>query len=98
MKISYSRLFAKLKENKMTQKDFKEKVGISSGTLANLVNNRNVTTETLCKICDYFYCMPEEIMEWIPEPNYPEDIKAKQNAKHAIEAQIAELQAKLKSF
>ena len=42
--------------------------------------------------------MPDEIMEFIPEENYPENIKAKQQAKAKIEAQIAELQAKLKTM
>ena len=63
-----------------------------------LINNDSITTNTICRICDYFRCMPDEIMEFIPEENYPEDIKAKQQAKQAIEAQIAELQAKLKKM
>lgn len=98
MQISYAKLFNKLKENGITQKVFKEKAGVGSRTLDSLVKNKNVNTDTICKICDFFQCMPEEIMEWIPESNYPEDIKAKQNAKHEIEIQIAELQAKLKSI
>lgn len=63
-----------------------------------LINNDSITTNTICRICDYFRCMPDEIMEFIPEENYPEDIKAKQQAKQTIEAQIAELQAKLKKM
>lgn len=98
MKVSYSRLFAKLKSENITQKTFREAVGIGGTTIAKLKNDESVTIDTICGICDYFKCMPEEIMEWIPEPNYPEDIKAKQNAKHDLEAQIAELQAKLKSI
>ena len=42
--------------------------------------------------------MPDEIMDFIPEENYPEDIKAKQQAKQEVQAQIAELQAKLKQM
>ena len=42
--------------------------------------------------------MPDEIMEFIPEENYPEDIKAKQQAKQEVQAQIQELQAKLKTM
>ena len=46
------------------------------------------------KVCEYLHVQPSEIMEWIPDSEYE-----KQNAeKQAIEAQIAELQAKLKTM
>ena len=93
MQVVYDKLFDKLKTNHLTQKDFKEKANISSVTLMNLRNNQSVTTETLCRICDYFQCMPDEIMEWIPDSDY----EAKRKEKAEIEKQIAELQAKLKS-
>lgn len=98
MKINYSKLFIKLKANNLTQKEFKARANISGGTMQKLINNDSITTNTICRICDYFRCMPDEIMEFIPEENYPEDIKAKQQAKQAIEAQIVELQAKLKKI
>lgn len=98
MTVNYSKLFVKLKRENMTQKAFSETVGIGGTTMAKLRNNESVTTDTICKICDYFRCMPDEIMEFIPEANYPEDIKAKQQAKQEIQQQIAELQAKLKSM
>ena len=96
MKVNYSKLFAKLKRENITQKAFRETAGIGGTTIAKLKNNESVTIDTICSICDYFRCMPDEIMEFIPEENYPEDIKAKQQAKQELEAQIAELQAKLK--
>ena len=94
MKVNYSKLFAKLKDKNITQKTFRETVGIGGTTIARLKNNESVTIDTICAICDYFRCMPDEIMEFIPEANYPEDIKAKQ----AVQQQIAELQAKLKTM
>ena len=97
MKIKYNRLFDKLKENHITQKEFL-RCGISGSTLNKLRNNQTVTTETICRICDYFHCMPDEIMEFIPEEDYPENIKAKQKEIRAIEAQIADLRAKLKTI
>lgn len=98
MRIEYNRLFDKLKENKITQKDFRDNAGISGATMQKLLHNGNITTEIICRICDYFQCMPDEIMEFIPEENYPEDIKAKQQAKQEVQAQIAELQEKLKTM
>lgn len=97
MRIKYNRLFDKLKENHITQKEFL-RCGISGSTLNKLRNNQTVTTETICRICDYFHCMPDEIMEFIPEEDYPENIKAKQKEIRAIEAQIADLRAKLKTI
>lgn len=98
MKIDYSRLFEKLKSENIRQKDFKEQAKISSATLVKMLHNENVTTETICRICDYFHCMPDEVMEWIPEMDYPEKIKAKQQARAELEAQIAELQEQLKNL
>lgn len=98
MTVKYDRLFAKLKENHLTQKVFKTNANISSGTMQKLINNDSITTNTICKICDYFRCMPDDIMEFIPEPDYPEELKAKQQAKAKLEQQIAELQKQLKEI
>ena len=93
MRIEYNRLFDKLKENHITQKEFLN-CGISGSTLNKLRNNQTVTTETICRICDYFQCMPDEIMEFIPDSDY----EKKRQEKAHVEAQIAELQAKLKTM
>lgn len=98
VKTDYSRLFNKLKNEGITQKQFKEEANINSNTLMRFRRNESVTTEIICRICDYFRCMPDEIMEFIPEANYPEDIKAKQQAKQEVQQQIAELQQKLKTM
>lgn len=94
MRIEFNRLFDKLKTEGITQKVFKEKIGIGSSTLANLSKNGNVTTDTICKICDYFQCMPEDIMEWIPDADYED----KRKAKEEIQAEMERLQAQLKNL
>lgn len=98
MKTNYSKLFKKLKMENLNQKVFRDSVGIGGTTMAKLKNNESITTYTICNICDYFCCMPDEIMDWIPDANYPERIKAKQQEKKDIEAQIADLQEKLKTM
>ena len=50
--------------------------------------------ETINRICEYLHVQPSEIMEWIPDVEYNKANEEKQ----AIEAQIAELQAKLKQM
>ena len=59
-----------------------------------LSKNRNVNMETINRICEYLHVQPSEIMEWIPDAEYN---KANEE-KAKIEAQIAELQAKLKQM
>lgn len=94
MKVSYNKLFTKIKSEHLTQKVFRERANISGATMQKLLHGQSVTTEIICRVCDYFNCMPDEIMEWIPDEEYN-----KANAeKLAIEAQIAELQAKLKKM
>lgn len=52
-----------------------------------------MNTDIINKVCEYLQVQPSEIMEWIPDAEYET-----QNAEKAkIEAQIAELQAKLKT-
>ena len=94
MKVEFNRLFDKLKAEGITQKVFKANANISSGTLMKMLHNESVTTDTICKICDYFQCLPEEIMEWIPDADYED----KQKAKAEVQAQIDELQEQLKKL
>ena len=89
MKVEFNRLFEKIKSEGLTQKQFKENAGISGGTMGKLINNDSVTTNTICKICDYFHCMPDSFMKWIPDSDYID----RQNKKAELEAKIAELQA-----
>lgn len=94
MRIEYTRLFDKIKSEGMTQKIFMENANIKAGTLNKLLHGESVTTEIICRICDYFQCMPDQIMEFIPDSDYIE----KQQAKQEVQQQIAELQAKLKQI
>ena len=94
MRIEYNRFFNKLREKHITQKYFVDTSGIGAATVNKLRDNQSVTTDTLCRICDYFQCMPDEIMEWIPDSDY----ELKRKEKEKIEAQIAELQEKLRKM
>ena len=94
MRIEYTRLFDKLKSENIKQKDFREQANINSNTLNKLLHNENVTLEIICRICDYFQCMPDEIMEFIPDADYED----KRKQKEEVQSQIASLQAKLKQM
>ena len=63
MSVSYNKLWKLLIDKGMNKKDLRESVGLSSGTVAKLGKNENVTTDVLVKICKTFNCDVSEIME-----------------------------------
>jgi DNA-binding Xre family transcriptional regulator len=74
--------------------DLQRKLALSPSMTAKFTKNRTMSTDTINKVCEYLQVQPSEIMEWIPDAEYN-----KVNAeKQAIEAQIAELQEKLKTM
>ena len=97
--IVYYKLDALLQERKITKTPLTKDTGISTNIVSKISKNEGFKTETIDRLCEYLQVQPSEIMEWIPNEEYE---KQKQNAKNAekqaIEAQIAELQAKLKTM
>lgn len=92
--IVYNKLGDYLKSQNMKYIDLQNALGLSPSMTAKFTKNRVISTDTLNKVCEYLHVQPSEIMEWIPDAEYN-----KANAeKQAIEAQIAELQAKLKTM
>ena len=92
--IVYDKLGDYLKSQNMKYIDLQNALGLSPSMTAKFTKNRIISTDTLNKVCEYLHVQPSEIMEWILDSEYE-----KQNAeKQAIEAQIAELQAKLKKM
>lgn len=91
--IVYTKLATLLKEKKMAWKDLCNS-GIAANTPQKFSQNRPISTESLNKVCEYLKVQPSEIMEWIPDEEYNKANEEKQ----AIEAQIAELQEKLKQM
>ena len=85
MTVKYDKLFEKLKKEGITQTVFKTEAKISANTLVKMLHNESITVDSICKICDFFCCMPDEILEFIPEVNYEERREAKENIKQQIE-------------
>lgn len=92
--IVYEKLMNLLAEKQMNKRQLSEAIGIKANTMSALSKNRNVNMETINRICEYLQVQPSEIMEWIPDAEY----NAQNKEKAKIEAQIAELQAKLKQM
>ena len=92
--IVYYKLDTLLSKRKITKTQLCKDTGISTNVVSKISKNEVFKTDTLNRICEYLHVQPGEIMEWIPDEEYN-----KANAeKQAIEAQIAELQAKLKTL
>ena len=92
--IVYDKLGDYLKSQNMKYIDLQNALGLSPSMTAKFTKNRIISTDTLNRICEYLHVQPSEIMEWIPDSEY----EAQNADKQSIEAQIAELQAKLKTM
>lgn len=92
--IVYDKLGDYLKSKNMKYIDLQRELALSPSMTAKFTKNRTMSTDTINKVCEYLHVQPSEIMEWIPDEEYNKANEEKQ----AIEAQIAELQAKLKTM
>ena len=92
--IVYYKLDTLLDERKITKTQLCKDTGISTNVVSKISKNEVFKTDTLNRICEYLKVQPSEIMEWIPDAEY----NAQNAEKAKIEAQIAELQEKLKKM
>lgn len=67
MGVSYKPLFKMLIDRDMKKTDLVDAVGISKVTLAKLSKNERVALEVIERICAYFHCKIEDVIEYIPE-------------------------------
>ncbi|MGF3067041.1 helix-turn-helix domain-containing protein [Facklamia sp. P12950] len=61
--FSYKKLFKKLIDEEMSNKELMDRANISRSTFYKIKNSENVTTDTLLRICDYFDCDISDIVE-----------------------------------
>lgn len=65
--ISYNKLWKLLIDKKLNKKELINLSEISTSTMAKITKCKNVTTDSLCKICKVLNCNFKDIMEYIPE-------------------------------
>ncbi len=87
--ITYYKLDLLLESKGIKKIDLQRKIGVSPSTMANFSKNKYVAMSIIDKICKELECQPGDILSYVDES---EAEKAK------IEAQIVELQAKLKTM
>lgn len=63
--IRYYKLFDLLNRRGMKKTDLL--AVMTSPTLAKLSKGVSITTDTICKICDFLNCQPGDIMEYVKD-------------------------------
>ena len=61
--ISYKKLWYRLIDDNISKTELRHATGISSSTLANMKNGKNVSLEVLLKICKFLHCTINDITE-----------------------------------
>ena len=92
MKLDYSKLFDRMKSENIKHLDLKKEVGVGGSTLDHLRKNESVTMDTIGKLCEYFRCTPNDIVDVI----FDDADNAKEKAE--LQSQIAALQEKLEKL
>ena len=92
--IIYTKLGHILEQRGMKWKDLCD-AGISVNTPQSFSKNRNLNTSNIDKVCAFLKVQPGDIMEWVESEEEMEIIEL-QRQKQALEAKIAQLQAKSK--
>ena len=87
--IVYYKLDSLLESKGIKKIDLKHSIGASPSTMANFSKNKYVAMSIIDKICKELNCQPGDIMSYVDN---------EQAEKAKIEAQIAELQEKLKQM
>ncbi len=66
MYFSYKPLLILLAKHGLSKYDFKDELHMSSSTLAKISKNENVSMDVLARICSYFNCRIEDVIEFVP--------------------------------
>jgi putative transcriptional regulator len=93
MMIVYYKLANVLKERNMQWKDLCES-GISTNMPTRFSQNKNISSDTIDKVCAFLKVQPGDIMEWIDESEQKE--KEIQSQIDALQKQLAEVKANKK--
>lgn len=87
--IVYYKLNELLEKNNMKRADLQKELKIAPATIAHFAKNEYVALSVIDRICTYFKCQPNDIMEWVDED---------EEKKLEIQRQIESLQAQQKKL
>lgn len=96
--ILYYKLDKLLKERKITKTQLCKDTGISTNIVSKISKNEGFKTDTINRLCEYLKIQPGEMMEWIPDEEYKENERIKEEEKSKIQAKIDELKKQLEQY
>ena len=67
MAWSYNRLWVMLIYKNLKRSQLIELAGLNASAIAKMGKNQPVSLEVMGKLCEYFHCNIEDIVEYIPE-------------------------------
>lgn len=67
MGFSFDPLWKLLIDKKMTKEEMRTALKISPATIAKMGKGENVSMDVLERICNFFDCKIEDVVEYIPE-------------------------------
>ncbi|GMO64028.1 MAG: hypothetical protein Ta2A_11540 [Treponemataceae bacterium] len=67
MPISYKPLFRLLVERDMKKTDLVKACGLTFPVIAKFAKSEQVNMTVLCKLCEYFHCQFNDIVEYVPD-------------------------------
>ena len=67
MAIKYYKLLDLMNRNGIGKEELRQKIGVSSTTIAKLSKNEYVSLEVIDKLCSALSCQPGDILEYHPD-------------------------------
>lgn len=67
MAVTYKKLWHILLDRDMKKKELQAAADLTKYAMNKLSRDEDVTTETLCKVCNALNCKTDDIMEFIPD-------------------------------
>lgn len=67
MPFTYKNLWKKLIDERMTKEDLRTSINTTFNTIAKMGKDEYVSMQILDKICSFFNCQPNDIIEYIPD-------------------------------
>lgn len=91
--IVYYKLNELLEKNNMKRADLQKELKIAPATIAHFAKNEYVALSVIDRICTYFKCQPNDIMEWVDEDEEKKlelkrQIEVLQNQQKKLEEQL----------
>ena len=69
MAMCYKKLWKLLIDKNLNKSDLRERIGVSTTTIAKLGRDEYVSMEVISKICATFHCDVGDIMEYVSDEN-----------------------------